>query len=74
MNCPHCKNVTKTTVRETRLRDGDIVRSRSCGHCGKAFGTRETPDPTLLFGSGKGSNPKSQANVQKPVDVLRIWK
>lgn len=74
MNCPHCKTVTKTTVKETRLRDGDIVRSRSCGSCGKVFGTREAHDSTLLVGTGKGNSPASLAALRKPIDLLKVWR
>ena len=71
MNCPHCKTKTKHAVKETRLRDGDIVRARACGQCGKLFGTREAVDDTLEFGVGRGNNPNSH---KKPIDVLRVWK
>ena len=74
MNCPHCKTQTKHSVKETRLRDGDIVRSRCCGQCGKVFGTRESVDPTLEFGTGRGNNPNSRNNSNRPIDVLRVWK
>jgi len=73
VNCPHCKTTTKFRVKETRLLDGDIVRSRCCNDCGKVFGTRETVDRTLAFGAGKGTNPKSQANLVRPSDLLKVW-
>lgn len=71
MNCPHCKTQTKHAVKETRLQDGDIVRRRVCGCCGKHFGTREAVDTTSTIGIGRGQNQNSR---NKPIDVLRVWK
>lgn len=71
MNCPHCETQAKHPVKETLRREGDIVRSRRCGQCGKLFGTREAVDSTLGIGVGRGKNPNSH---NRPVDVLRVWK
>ena len=74
MNCPHCKQASKFRVRETRLADGDIVRTRACSECNKLFGTRETIDAALPVGAGKGSSPKSQKNIAKAWPLQGLWK
>ena len=47
MKCPHCGKESKGLVLETRTRDGDLLRRRSCGHCGQTFVTREYVDAEL---------------------------
>lgn len=74
MNCPHCNKTNSFRVRETRLSDGDIVRTRVCIECDQRFGTREKIDKTLPIGTGKGSSPKSQKNIQKAWPLQGLWK
>jgi transcriptional regulator NrdR family protein len=74
MNCPHCNQATVFRVKETRLADGDIVRTRCCNHCSKLFGTREVVDTTLPNGIGKGGSLKSQANIYRAHELSKVWK
>ena len=74
MKCPHCKTETKFRVKETRLIEGDIVRSRCCNHCNKLFGTREIIDTTIPIGSGKGNNPRSHGNLPTVNELFKVWK
>lgn len=72
MKCPHCKSEAKKLVKETRLLDGDIVRRRECGTCGRVFGTREVVDPESTVGIGRGRNPNSN-NLQNLPNLSYLW-
>ena len=73
MNCPYCQQETRLTVKETRLRDGDVVRRRACDNCGHHFGTREKHDPELAMGVRKTQVRKAPAPV-KANDLFKVWK
>lgn len=48
MKCTHCGKPGKALVLETRKdADGVVFRRRSCGHCGRAFATKEVPTDTI---------------------------
>ena len=47
MKCPHCDKECNGIVLETRKQDGDILRKRACGGCGKSFLPQS--GPTLLW-------------------------
>ena len=74
MNCPYCQQETRLTVKETRLRDGDVVRRRECAECGGHFGTRERVDSELQM--GRREHKKPVRNAPKPANPLfkGVWK
>lgn len=74
MNCPHCKSETRFTVRETRLRDGDIVRRRECSECGNHFGTRERIDTEMQMGRRENKKPVRKAPTVDRIDLGSVWK
>ena len=76
MKCPHCKQDSTLAVRETRLRDGDVVRRRQCSECGGHFGTRERIDPNSKIGVRGPEKPVRKAPKAKPANPLfgGVWK
>jgi transcriptional regulator NrdR family protein len=75
MICPHCNQQATLHVKETRLRDGDVVRRRECAECGNHFGTRERYDPDLKMARSERKKPvrKAPAPVER-IDLLKVWK
>lgn len=48
MKCPLCLIDCNSVVLETRKQDGELLRRRACGHCGKNYFSREVPDLTVI--------------------------
>lgn len=77
MNCPHCKAEHNGVVLETRKQDGDILRKRACGKCGKFFLTAEKADLSLVMRRFRADKLVTQPIRQIPKvsnrDVFNVW-
>jgi transcriptional regulator NrdR family protein len=56
MRCPKCGSVRLET-RDSRKRDGVILRVRRCGRCRHRFRTKETPDAQLAGEAASKTGP-----------------
>jgi transcriptional regulator NrdR family protein len=73
MKCPHCLHESKGLVLETRTREGDTLRRRACGHCGRTFVTCEYTDATLVIPRLLKKEPKQRTAKVTSNALFSAW-
>ena len=64
---------TKPKFNADQVREGDTLRRRACGHCGRTFVTREYTDATLVIPRLLKKEPKQRTAKVTSNALFSAW-